>query len=874
VCQTFLRFVKGCVFQTHTIIWCAGTLQRVATQADHRSGRSTASQRTQRFRRYAQFFETLLVEILENCPNQKVANSILEEQSNFEDASTSCVQLAMANSLRRVVAHQYFQGRYEKKWYNDSKRVKDLLTGSRMLLPRMLPAAAYLLPDSMMRWLNGLLLIGRLVSFLPVLCIAYLAPHRRTLLFPNIHPYFGIEVRRRRQELQTHAMELHCAFFKLMAYTYTYVLFLVVLKTAIDSKKVIDREGFSSAELLLLGFVFAFVVASYQETVRASLFVPPPNGGFRAQARELLGIVTRSMRVFVGSSQRRRAAAKADRHDEQALNQEESDPDLMWTLVESVMEASFLAAFALKWLAMRPVRIDVFTDAVLRPTIWSLDPLRHQYPGAPTADSQNHHGIASWDEDDGRCWPGTGVTGAAGAGFEHSGVCMGAEAECWADDGPEWLYPFDRWPWPSAGLALDVSAVVPSWLLAPVIGADSAHALGTSANAALYALLLNPVTMGAAGDGSVPVRLGLVFGQYDGWTQFLLSSHQGMMALGSIAAVFKLLHLCSTHQDLGPLILCVYKVLFQVLMFSYLLLVSIIGFSMAFTLMLRPIRGGTGDIDGDGVGDGFDMLNGTNSPDPSAGEDEVANARAKFSTVLDGFWTLLWAVFGSEESVRLADDGLLFQSFGLAFMMYAVLMLTNLLIAMMSGTYESIFADADTEYKFALARLIDTYDKKKLFPPPFNIPGTMCEWARRGWVESIYGQRFKALTYTSNNHWHANLKEKSFPYSTKNPAMLSSSAIATEPGSAAAKVKAALAAAASTSGIAKAIMGGTKVNGAEHEASAKHKEALQKEALQKIYGENELKKQWRERLVADYFERRPNMWHSVGGGDFAKASGE
>ena len=54
-------------------------------------------------------------------------------------------------------------------------------------------------------------------------------------------------------------------------------------------------------------------------------------------------------------------------------------------------------------------------------------------------------------------------------------------------------------------------------------------------------------------------------------------------------------------------------------------------------------------------------------------------------------------------------------------MFSSIIMLTNLLIAMMSTTYEEVKDHADVEYKFALVQLIDRSNSLPLVPPPLNL---------------------------------------------------------------------------------------------------------------------------------------------------------
>ncbi|XP_064635517.1 short transient receptor potential channel 7-like isoform X2 [Lineus longissimus] len=112
-----------------------------------------------------------------------------------------------------------------------------------------------------------------------------------------------------------------------------------------------------------------------------------------------------------------------------------------------------------------------------------------------------------------------------------------------------------------------------------------------------------------------------------------------------------------------------------------------------------------------------------------------------FSGIVETFLTLFWSTFGlgNAEAPRLSPidnndvyvevlpvgDNLVvivgYVLYGI-YIMFTVVVLINMLIAMMSSTFEEIRADEDTEWKFARAKLwLSYFDEGTTLPIPFNI---------------------------------------------------------------------------------------------------------------------------------------------------------
>jgi len=66
----------------------------------------------------------------------------------------------------------------------------------------------------------------------------------------------------------------------------------------------------------------------------------------------------------------------------------------------------------------------------------------------------------------------------------------------------------------------------------------------------------------------------------------------------------------------------------------------------------------------------------------------------------------------------------LFKVIFAVYLLVTVIVLINLLIAMMSDTYQRIQQDSDTEWKFGLAKLIRNMHRTDVSPSPINLVTT------------------------------------------------------------------------------------------------------------------------------------------------------
>jgi len=105
-------------------------------------------------------------------------------------------------------------------------------------------------------------------------------------------------------------------------------------------------------------------------------------------------------------------------------------------------------------------------------------------------------------------------------------------------------------------------------------------------------------------------------------------------------------------------------------------------------------------------------------------------------TPIDAFELLFFALFGltGATDFKIETFGqpdwtlILFKIFFGGYMLVTVVVLINLLIAMMSDTYQRIQAQSDIEWKYGLAKLIRNMHRTSATPSPINLFTSWVIW--------------------------------------------------------------------------------------------------------------------------------------------------
>ncbi|XP_027200011.2 LOW QUALITY PROTEIN: uncharacterized protein LOC113794122 [Dermatophagoides pteronyssinus] len=178
-----------------------------------------------------------------------------------------------------------------------------------------------------------------------------------------------------------------------------------------------------------------------------------------------------------------------------------------------------------------------------------------------------------------------------------------------------------------------------------------------------------------------------------------------LLAVALLLSFLEFLNFLTFHHLFGPWAVIIRDLIKDLLRFLAILLIFMIGFSLHICAIYQPV---------------FEPPDTVNGTLPSFGQE--------FQNPLDTFEMLFFALFGLVEPDYMPPMHLsppvakiiMKLVFGV-YMMVTVIVLINLLIAMMSNTYQRIQAQSDTEWKFGRAKLIRNMTLTSPTPSPINI---------------------------------------------------------------------------------------------------------------------------------------------------------
>ena len=187
-----------------------------------------------------------------------------------------------------------------------------------------------------------------------------------------------------------------------------------------------------------------------------------------------------------------------------------------------------------------------------------------------------------------------------------------------------------------------------------------------------------------------------------------LYARNQFMGFSLLLCFVQLLDFLSFHHLFGPWAIIIRDLMKDLMRFLVILSLFMVGFTMQLASIYRPVTAPVlPDADlGDGDGSGGQQLE-----DP-------------FST----FELLFFALFGLVDPENLPPVNrnpiwsltLAKCVFGI-YLIITIVVLINLLIAMMSDTYQRIQAQSDTEWKFGRAKLFRNMNKTSATPSPLNL---------------------------------------------------------------------------------------------------------------------------------------------------------
>ncbi|XP_066142046.1 serine/threonine-protein phosphatase 6 regulatory ankyrin repeat subunit B isoform X7 [Euwallacea fornicatus] len=202
---------------------------------------------------------------------------------------------------------------------------------------------------------------------------------------------------------------------------------------------------------------------------------------------------------------------------------------------------------------------------------------------------------------------------------------------------------------------------------------------------------------------------GLLFVEQRHWPTLMYCRNQ-LFALSFLLACVQILDFLSFHYLFGPWAIIIGNLMKDLARFLAVLAIFVFGFSMQFVALNQPFGG-------------------KKPLDRKPFEDVQKNP-------VSAFELLFFAVFGqtTTENLKIPNyqknnynnnqpywTEVLFKIVFGVYMLVSVVVLINLLIAMMTDTYQRIQAQSDIEWKFGLSKLIRNMHRTTTAPSPINL---------------------------------------------------------------------------------------------------------------------------------------------------------
>ncbi|KAH9373927.1 hypothetical protein HPB48_001103 [Haemaphysalis longicornis] len=173
----------------------------------------------------------------------------------------------------------------------------------------------------------------------------------------------------------------------------------------------------------------------------------------------------------------------------------------------------------------------------------------------------------------------------------------------------------------------------------------------------------------------------------------------------------RLVHLFSMNPHLGPLQISLGRMVIDIIQFFFIYTLVLFSFACGLNQLLWY----------------YADLEQTNC-DPQNIRDSSCLTWRRFSNLFESSQSLFWASFGLVDLSNFELTGIKSYTRFWGLLMFGsysvinIVVLLNLLIAMMSNSYQRISERADTEWKFGRAKLILKYFQPgQTLPPPFNL---------------------------------------------------------------------------------------------------------------------------------------------------------
>ncbi|CAF1011617.1 unnamed protein product [Adineta ricciae] len=207
---------------------------------------------------------------------------------------------------------------------------------------------------------------------------------------------------------------------------------------------------------------------------------------------------------------------------------------------------------------------------------------------------------------------------------------------------------------------------------------------------------------------------------WNAWDPTLIS--EGIFAAANIFSSLKLVYIFTINPHLGPLQISLGRMVHDILKFSVLIMLVAFAFACGLNQLFWY----------------YARMKKSECEKDDAGSDDICakDIHKHFSNLFESLQTLFWGTFGliDLQAFQIYKKHTFTMFIGL--LMYGVyssimiIVLLNMLIAMMSNSYQYIANSTETEWKFARAKLWTSYfEDGGTLPPPFNIvpsPKSIC----------------------------------------------------------------------------------------------------------------------------------------------------
>ena len=189
-------------------------------------------------------------------------------------------------------------------------------------------------------------------------------------------------------------------------------------------------------------------------------------------------------------------------------------------------------------------------------------------------------------------------------------------------------------------------------------------------------------------------------------------------ALALLMSFVQLLDFLSFHYLFGPWAIIIRDLLKDLVRFLVILLIFVMGFTLHLSAIYQPVYG-------------------PKQTDLNLGMGEGNGEPVTYITPFATFELLFFSLFGLVDPEGLPtiyrNPGWVITLAKIVFgtyMMVTLIVLINLLIAMMSDTYQRIQQQSDTEWKFGRAKLIRNMNKTSATPSPLNLFTKLVSYCR------------------------------------------------------------------------------------------------------------------------------------------------